>query len=102
MAAGLGASLTLQGASVTATSDIILPSGLLTVRATNGDVSIGGRVNLNGSAAEIMRRVDGSASIAAIVADLQQAFSATDLGADVLAALALARSHGWIEVRDAA
>jgi pyrroloquinoline quinone biosynthesis protein D len=61
-----------------------------------------GRVNLNDSAAEIMRRVDGKASIGAIVADLQQAFGAADLGADVLAALDLARTHGWIEVRNAA
>jgi hypothetical protein len=51
VAGGLGASLTLQGASVSVASNIMLPSGLLTVRATNGDVSIGGRVNLNGTAA---------------------------------------------------
>ena len=46
---GLGASLTLQGSSVSIGSDISLPSGLLTVRATTGDVSIAGRVNLNGT-----------------------------------------------------
>ena len=46
---GLGASLTLQGSSVSIGSDISLPSGLLTVRATTGDVSIAGRVNLSGA-----------------------------------------------------
>ncbi len=46
---GLGASLSLQGTSVTAESDIALPSGLLTVRATTGDVSLNGRVSLNGT-----------------------------------------------------
>lgn len=49
VAGGLGASLTLQGSSVTASSDIVLPSGLLTVRATTGDVVMNGRVNLNGT-----------------------------------------------------
>jgi filamentous hemagglutinin len=47
---GLGASLTLEGATVTASSDILLPSGLLNVRATSGDVNLNGRVNLNGTA----------------------------------------------------
>ncbi len=46
---GLGASLTLEGTSVSAQSDIVLPSGLLTIRATTGDVMLGGRVNLNGT-----------------------------------------------------
>ena len=46
---GLGASLSLEGTSVTAASDIVLPSGLLTVRATTGDVFLNGRVSLNGT-----------------------------------------------------
>jgi pyrroloquinoline quinone biosynthesis protein D len=61
-----------------------------------------GRVNLNGSAAEIMRRVDGKQSIAAIVDELQTTFAEPDLRADVVAALQLACQQGWIEVRDAA
>jgi len=59
-----------------------------------------GRVELNGSAAEIMRRIDGKQSIGAIVGDLQRTFNEPDLRADVIAALALARDHGWIEVSD--
>jgi len=47
---GLGASLTLQGASVTANTDILLPSGLLTLRATAGDVQVGGRLDVGGTA----------------------------------------------------
>jgi pyrroloquinoline quinone biosynthesis protein D len=61
-----------------------------------------GRVELNGSAAEIMRRVDGKQSIGAIVDELQTTFGEADLREDVIAALHLARTHGWIEVRDAA
>jgi pyrroloquinoline quinone biosynthesis protein D len=61
-----------------------------------------GRVNLNGSAAEIMQRVDGKQSIQAIVEALQTTFDEPDLRADVIAALHLALEHGWIEVRDAA
>jgi pyrroloquinoline quinone biosynthesis protein D len=61
-----------------------------------------GRVNLNGSAAEIMRRVDGRQSVQAIVEELQSTFGEPDLRADVVAALHLALEHGWIEVRDAA
>ena len=46
---GLGASLSLEGTSVTASSDIVLASGLLSVRATTGDITMNGRVNLNGT-----------------------------------------------------
>lgn len=45
---GLGASLTLQGQRVLASSDITLASGLLTMRATTGDVEVAGRVSLTG------------------------------------------------------
>jgi len=48
--AGLGASLTLQGSSVVAGSDIILPSGSLELRATTGDLTVGGRLAVDGSA----------------------------------------------------
>jgi filamentous hemagglutinin len=50
---GLGADLTLQGSEVRINGDITLPSGFLTLRATSGDVVIGGaadaRINLAGS-----------------------------------------------------
>ena len=50
-----------------------------------------GRVTLNGSAAEIMRRVDGQRSIGAITEELQQSFNEPDLAEDVLAAFELAQ-----------
>ncbi len=46
--AGLGASLTLKGTSIIENSDIMLPSGVLTLHATSGDVSIGGRLDVGG------------------------------------------------------
>jgi len=49
---GLGASLLLRGMEVTVNSDVLLPSGLLEVRATTGDVIIGGFLDARGSALE--------------------------------------------------
>lgn len=46
---GLGGSLTLTGASVSAASDIILPSGLLALRATTGDLQIAGLLDVGGT-----------------------------------------------------
>ena len=48
-----------------------------------------GMVKLNQSAGEIMKRCDGRADVAAIVADIESAFNAQGLEADV---------HGFIEV----
>jgi filamentous hemagglutinin family protein len=47
---GLGAELTLQGSSVTVSSTVSLPSGVLTLHATGGDVSVGGRLDVGGTA----------------------------------------------------
>lgn len=47
---GLGASLTFTGASVTASSDVLLPSGLLKMQARTGDVSISGKLDVGGTA----------------------------------------------------
>jgi filamentous hemagglutinin family protein len=47
---GLGASLTLQGSSASIGSDVFLPSGLLTVKSTAGDVTIGGNLDAGGTA----------------------------------------------------
>ena len=58
-----------------------------------------GRVTLNGSAAEIMQRVDGVRSIAAITQALQLAFNEADLADDVLAAIELAQEQGWVELQ---
>lgn len=49
IAGGLGGSLTLQGASINVTSDIVLPSGLLSLRATSGDVQVGGLLDVGGT-----------------------------------------------------
>ena len=49
LTAGLGASLTLVGASVTTVSDIVLPSGRLSIRARQGDVVIRGRLDVGGA-----------------------------------------------------
>ena len=45
----LGASLTLQAATITANTRILLPSGQLTLRATQGDVQVGGNLSVAGS-----------------------------------------------------
>ncbi len=49
LTSGLGASLTLQGRSIAAYSDIVLPSGLLTLRATSGDLTVGGLLDVSGT-----------------------------------------------------
>lgn len=46
---GLGASLTLNGASITENSKITLPSGLLVLHALTGDVNVGGRLDVTGT-----------------------------------------------------
>ncbi|MFZ4681839.1 MAG: beta strand repeat-containing protein, partial [Terrimicrobiaceae bacterium] len=61
---GLGASLTLRGTSVGVLSDILLPSGLLEIRATGpgGDVLVGGNIDLSGRATkfyDLSRYTDG-------------------------------------------
>lgn len=55
-----------------------------------------GMVKLNGSAGEIMKRCDGEQSVAAIVGDLEAAFSTTGLQADVLAFMELAAKQRWL------
>lgn len=57
-----------------------------------------GMVKLNGGAGEVIKRVDGSKTAAAIVQELQQAFpDAPDIENDVLAMLQLATEKAWIE-----
>jgi len=46
---GLGANLTLQGASVTADSDIAASGGQLTLHATTGDLTLGGKLDAAGA-----------------------------------------------------
>ncbi len=55
-----------------------------------------GMVKLNGSAGEIMKRCDGQRSIGEIVADLEAAFDAQGLKADVLAFVEMAGKQRWL------
>jgi pyrroloquinoline quinone biosynthesis protein D len=55
-----------------------------------------GMVKLNGSAAEILKRCDGRRTVPDIVAQLEQAFQASGLDADVQAFVADARQRGWL------
>jgi len=55
-----------------------------------------GMVKLNGSAGEIMKRCDGQRSVAAIVAELEQAFTARGLEGEVLAFVTMAGQQRWL------
>ncbi|MBL8484558.1 MAG: pyrroloquinoline quinone biosynthesis peptide chaperone PqqD [Rhodocyclaceae bacterium] len=55
-----------------------------------------GMVKLNQSAAEILRRCDGERDVAAIVADLEQAFATGGLAGDVNAFLEIAGAQRWV------
>ena len=55
-----------------------------------------GMVKLNQSGGEIMARCDGLRDVAGIAAELEQAFAAKDLGADVLAFVEMAGKQRWL------
>lgn len=55
-----------------------------------------GMVQLNGSAGEIMKRCDGESSMAAIVADLEQAFDTTGLEPEVRGFVEMAGQQNWL------
>lgn len=50
VAGGLGASLSFKGSSIAADSDILLPSGILSMEALTGSLVIGGRLDVGGTA----------------------------------------------------
>lgn len=56
-----------------------------------------GMVKLNGSAGEIMSRLDGVKTVQAVVTELEQAFDAQGLAPDVLDFLAIAQKQGWVK-----
>jgi pyrroloquinoline quinone biosynthesis protein D len=56
-----------------------------------------GTVQLNTSAAEILRRCDGRRSVDEIVAELEAAFACDALRDDVCNFLAQARRRGWLQ-----
>jgi pyrroloquinoline quinone biosynthesis protein D len=55
-----------------------------------------GMVKLNQSAAEILKRCDGTRDVPALIADLEQAFNTTGLAEEVGRFIAKARSLGWL------
>lgn len=55
-----------------------------------------GMVKLNQSAAEILKRCDGSNAVAAIVADLERTFEVSDLDDEVQSFLKEAYERGWL------
>ena len=55
-----------------------------------------GMVKLNQPAGEIMKRCDGEKTVAAVVAELESAFSTTGLEGDVLAFIAMAGKQRWL------
>lgn len=57
-----------------------------------------GMVKLNQSAGEIMRRCDGAHTVAALVAELEQAFGTSGLAEDVSRFLEFARSQQWVQI----
>ena len=56
-----------------------------------------GMVQLNHSAAEILKRCDGERSLPEIVAELEQAFNAEGLAPQVQALLEEGQRRGWID-----
>jgi pyrroloquinoline quinone biosynthesis protein D len=55
-----------------------------------------GMIKLNASAGEILKRCNGTSSVAEIVADLERTFSAQGLKADVVAFITMAREKRWV------
>jgi pyrroloquinoline quinone biosynthesis protein D len=56
-----------------------------------------GMVKLNQSAAEILKRCDGTRDIDTLIDELQKAFNAPDLGGEVRSFVAEAERRGWLE-----
>ena len=55
-----------------------------------------GMVQLNASAAEIVRRCDGQTTVDALVEDIEAAFSQSDLRSQVVQLLAQAYARRWV------
>jgi len=60
-----------------------------------------GMVKLPGSSGEILKRVNGTANVGEIVADLERAFPGYDLRGDVIEFLETAHGKGWIRAKQA-
>jgi pyrroloquinoline quinone biosynthesis protein D len=55
-----------------------------------------GMVRLNSAAGDILRRIDGTRTVEALVDDLRQVYPDADLGDDVLQFLREAEDRGWL------
>jgi pyrroloquinoline quinone biosynthesis protein D len=58
-----------------------------------------GMVQLRGGAGEIMKRIDGRATLEELVAALEAAFPGAALRADVLEFIEVAHAKGWVRPR---
>jgi pyrroloquinoline quinone biosynthesis protein D len=56
-----------------------------------------GMVKLNQSAAEVLKRCDGTRNLDTLIVDLEREFNATAIAAEVHAFVADARTRGWLE-----
>lgn len=57
-----------------------------------------GMVKLSGSAGEIMKQVNGEASVSDIIKTLSDLFDGADVGDDVIAFITEAEGNGWIQL----
>jgi pyrroloquinoline quinone biosynthesis protein D len=57
-----------------------------------------GMIQLNGSAGEILKRCDGTATIADITADLERAFATSGLFGDVIHFVTMAVEKKWLQI----
>ena len=57
-----------------------------------------GMVKLSPSAGEIMKQVNGKASVAEIIQTLSILFDGADVGDDVIAFITEAEANGWIQL----
>jgi pyrroloquinoline quinone biosynthesis protein D len=57
-----------------------------------------GMIQLNGSAGEILKRCDGTATIAGITADLERAFATSGLSGDVIHFVSMAVEKKWLQI----
>jgi pyrroloquinoline quinone biosynthesis protein D len=57
-----------------------------------------GMIRLNTSAGEILKRCDGGTTIADITVDLERAFTASDLYADVIRFVTFAVEKKWLQI----
>ena len=56
-----------------------------------------GMVKLNGSAGEIIKRLDGQKNVVSLITELEKDFETTGLQNDVLAFLDIAKQQGWVK-----